>query len=321
MKRFIKGFIKKRPYIRRFIWLRDQLAKEFEEVRAERDLLRAERNLLWMPPGHYYSPIPSMDDVRARERELFEDVPRTISGVDLNEQRQLELLGEFAGYYREMPFGEDKKDKHRYFLNNQFYSYTDGIILYCMLRHLKPKRIIEAGSGHSSCVILDTNELFLGGKASCTFVDPYPERLLSLLEDGDREKIEIIEKPLQEIDPGKFAELSSGDVLVIDSTHVSKIGSDVNHIFFQILPMLQSGVHIHFHDIFYPFEYPKEWVYEGRAWNEAYLLRAFLQHNDTFKIEFFTSYLRRVHGERLGELMPLCLEHPGGSIWLRKLSG
>lgn len=320
MKRFIKKAIKKLPYIRRFIWLRDQLAQEFEEVRAERDLLRAERNLLWMPPGHFYSPIPSMDDVRAREKELFEDVPGTIPGVDLNEQRQLDLLEEFAEYYRELPFGAEKKDHHRYSLNNPYYSYTDGIVLYCMLRHLKPKRIIEAGSGYSSCVILDTNELFLNDKISCTFVEPYPERLLSLLKDGDKEKVEIIEKQLQEIDLKKFAELESGDILVIDSTHVSKIGSDVNYIFFEILPVLQSGVYIHFHDIFYPFEYIKEWVYEGRAWNEAYLLRAFLQHNSAFRIEFFTSFLRRVHGERLGELMPLCLEHPGGSIWLKKLS-
>ena len=86
----------------------------------------------------------------------------------------------------------------------------------------------------------------------------------------------LVNVKLQDVDLKEFDKLKSGDVLFIDSTHVSKIGSDVNYLFFEILPRLHRGVYIHIHDIFYPFEYPKDWIDEGRAWNENYILRAFL---------------------------------------------
>jgi hypothetical protein len=88
---------------------------------------------------------------------------------------------------------------------------------------------------------------------------------------------------LQDVDQEIFARLKANDILFIDSSHVAKIGSDVNHLMSEILPILAPGVHIHFHDIFYPFEYPRQWVEEGRAWNEAYLLEAFLSFNSEFE--------------------------------------
>ena len=108
------------------------------------------------------------------------------------------------------------------------------------------------------------------------------------------------------------------DVLFIDSTHVSKVGSDVNYIFFEILPRLRSGVHIHFHDIFYPFEYPKEWVYEGRNWNEIYMLRAFLQYNSDFQITYFQHMMTQRHRAFFQERMPLSVKNLGGNIWLKR---
>jgi hypothetical protein len=104
----------------------------------------------------------------------------------------------------------------------------------------------------------------------------------------------------------------------VDSTHVAKVGSDVNHILFEVLPSLRSGVYVHFHDIYFPFEYPKEWVYQGRAWNEAYVLRAFLQHNDAYEIVLFGSFLSAFHRPWLAERMPLVARNPGSSLWLRK---
>ena len=115
-----------------------------------------------------------------------------------------------------------------------------------------------------------------------------------------------------------FSRLRAGDVLFIDSSHVSKVGSDVNYIFFNILPALQTGVRIHFHDVFYPFEYPEQWILNGRSWSEAYLLRAFLQFNQTFEVELFPNHLIRFHPEFFQKHMPLCVKDPGGSIWIRK---
>jgi len=112
--------------------------------------------------------------------------------------------------------------------------------------------------------------------------------------------------------------LGENDLLVIDSTHVLKTGSDVDRIFAEILPRLKQGVLIHFHDIFYPFEYPIDWVRQGRAWNEIYALRTFLQYNTTFRIVFFNTCLELLIPEYFAEKMPLCLKNTGGSIWLRK---
>ena len=115
-----------------------------------------------------------------------------------------------------------------------------------------------------------------------------------------------------------FAQLQENDILFIDSTHVSKLNSDVNRIIFNILPALKKGVLIHFHDIFWPFEYPKTWVKEGRAWNEAYLLRAFLEYNTDFEILFFSHYTHLFNREWIAANMPLFLNNLGGNIWLRK---
>jgi len=152
----------------------------------------------------------------------------------------------------------------------------------------------------------------------CTFIEPYPDLLESLIRKEDKERIEIIPNCLQDVEIEKFKTLEKGDILFIDSTHVSKVNSDVNYLFFNILPELESGVFIHFHDIFYPFEYPSDWIYKGISWNEDYLLRAFLQYNSSFEIVLFNTFLEIFHRDKFQEHMPLCLKNTGGSIWIRK---
>jgi predicted O-methyltransferase YrrM len=285
----------------------------FAKIIQERD-----KYILGYPPGHFYSPIPSLDEIKLKEQEIFDFVPRELPGLNLNEAEQLQLFNIFIELYREIPFEDYKKDSLRYGFKNGFYTYSDAIILYCMIRYLKPKRIIEVGSGYSSCVMLDTNELDFDNSISCTFIEPYPQNLLSLIKESDQDKVEIIEQKLQDVEQDKFLDLSAGDILFIDSTHVSKVNSDVNYIFSKILPNLQSGVYIHFHDIFYPFEYPKKWIYQGISWNEAYMLKTFLQYNTAFKIVFFNTFLEYFHEDKFLKYMPLCMKNKGGSIWLQK---
>jgi len=107
--------------------------------------------------------------------------------------------------------------------------------------------------------------------------------------------------------------------LFIDSTHVAKFNSDVNYVFHKILPALASGVYIHFHDVFYPFEYPREWLLKGWAWNEQYMLRAFLEYNNDFKIVLFNTYLENKYEQDLKNRFPLLYKNTGGSIWVKKL--
>jgi len=274
-------------------------------------------NLQEFPPGHYHSPIPSSKKIRADESRIFK-TPRSIPAVDLNEAEQLRLLDTFKEYYRETPFKQQKTESMRYYFDNPYYSYSDAIFLYSMIRHAKPKKVIEMGSGYSSCVILDTNELYFKNDIKCTFIEPFPDRFLSLIKRSDMETIELIKEEAQKVPIGMFQSLSENDILFIDSTHISKASSDVNYIFFDILPILHTGVYIHFHDIFYPFEYPKDWILGGRSWNEAYIMRAFLQYNPSFKIVFCNTYLQHFFRDRFEKEYPLCLKNQGGSIWLKK---
>jgi hypothetical protein len=184
-----------------------------------------------------------------------------------------------------------------------------------------PKRIVEIGSGYSSMAMLDTNEYFFNNSIDLTFIEPYPERFLSLTKSGDDKYYKLIGANLQNVDLSLFEILDKDDILFVDSTHVSKTGSDVNKILFEILPILKKGVLIHFHDIFYPFEYPKEWVlgWNGFGWNEIYLIRSFLMHNKDYEIVLFNTFLEHFHEDWFAENMPLCLKDRGGSLWLRKL--
>ena len=273
----------------------------------------------FVPPGHFYSPIPSLAEVERDEAKIFPDLPpRHIRSIELREQQQLDLLNSFRDFYAELPFPAEKSGSTRYYFENPAYSYSDAILLYCMLRHLRPRRVIEIGSGFSSCVILDTRERFLGKATDLTFIDPFPELLVSLLSDEDQADVRILPHRVQDVDLGLFDSLESGDILFIDSTHVSKVNSDVNKIFFDVFPRLNRGVHIHLHDVFYPFEYPKQWIYDGRAWNELYVLRAFLQYNHDFKIVLMNSFMHCFHESFFTEHMPLCLKNPGASIWMER---
>jgi hypothetical protein len=302
-----------RGLMRRSRWVRHL------EAERERLLAEAARAHTWVPPGHYYSPIPSPEELRSREHELFGPAPREVPGVALRPAEQRALLEQLAQYYREMPFQRDKTPGMRYHFDNPAYGHADAILLYSMLRHLRPRRVIEVGCGHSSAAMLDTAERFLRGAVQFTFIDPYPDTLRSVLRPG--ESVELLEMKLQDVPPGRFDALERNDILFVDSTHVVKTGSDVNRIVFDILPRLRPGVHVHFHDVFYPFEYPRPWVYDARGWNEAYLLRAFLQYNSDFEIVLFGTYAMGRHTDWFARNMPLCLENRGGALWIKRKEG
>lgn len=92
--------------------------------------------------------------------------------------------------------------------------------------------------------------------------------------------------------------------MFVDSTHVSKTGSDVNYLFFEIIPRLNPGVIIHLHDIFYPFEYPHKWLKQGMVWNELFLLRSFLQYNDNYEILYFQNMIEKLYKTKLESVWP-----------------
>ena len=269
------------------------------------------------PPGHYYSPIPSREDV-VSYLESRTEFTRPLLGVNLNESVQRELLDDYINFYPDLTFPEKKTTGHRYYYENRWFSYSDAIFLYSFLRKNMPKRIVEVGSGFSSAVMLDTVDDHFAVKPDITFIEPYPDRLNSVLTDVDREHVRLISKKIQDVSTEIILSLKSGDLLFIDSSHVVKCGSDLQFLMFEILPRLQPGVFVHFHDVFYPFDYPSEWLMQGRYWNENYFLRAFLSYNSEWSIQFFNTYVNAMFSDLIKEKMPLCANNAGGSLYLRR---
>ena len=270
----------------------------------------------FVPPGHFYSPIPSDEDVErcTKSRSALGEN----SGLALNLEGQKDLVVSLARHYREIPFQAQPAGNLRYYYENIYFSYPDAIFLHLLIRQLKPRQIVEVGSGFSSAVMLDTVERFQDDGVRLTFIEPYPGRLRSLLRAEDAKRCTIVEKTVQNADLNLFTALEAGDILFIDSSHVSKAGSDVNYLLFEIFPRLKPGVWIHIHDIFSGFEYPDAWLKEGRAWNEDYIIRAFLQFNDSFEITLHGAHCIDRHRSWFQENMPDCLKNSCGSLWFRR---
>jgi hypothetical protein len=291
-------------------------ADVFERFAASEEtkacLLRSQG--LFFPPGHYYSPIVDVEELR-RAAPVAEE---RLAPIDLGSAQMIERWQSFGPLLRECPFPRTRNAGFRFYFDNPSYGFMDAGTLYAMLRTYKPKRYVEVGSGFSSACALDTADRFLPD-LSMTFIEPYPDLLLSLMSENDRRRARIIGKPVQQVDLTMFDELEADDFLFIDSTHVAKTGSDVCHELFNVLPRLKRGVFIHFHDIFYPFEYPHAWVFEeNRSWNELYILRAFLMHNSAYEFVLFNDYLARAHPEQVERVWPVAMENSGGALWLRK---
>lgn len=277
---------------------------------------RAPDVALWVPPGHHYSPIVDPADLRKRSEQIF-DPDQSLPGITLDLAAQQDLLRRLAPLANDLPFADQPHNGLRYGYDNGNFSYFDAMLMASMIRLHRPKRVLEVGSGFSSCLILDVNERYFDGAIDCGFIEPYPDLLRSLLKPG--ETIRLYPEAVQDVDPAVFAQLEAGDILFVDSTHVSKGGSDVNHHFFKTFPTIAPGVLICIHDIFHPFEYPEDWFFEeNRSWNELYLLRAFLSYNEAFETVFFTGWLNHACPGLIAKMVPKAAANMGGSFWMRK---
>src|ERR1041384_4476385 len=244
-------------------------------------------------PIHYYEPLPDFRTITTEQITRR----RTYPGIDFNWNEQLALVNELASYSEELR-------EVQFDFDNAFFNGFDAAVYYSLIRHLKPQRIIEIGGGYSTQIA--GRALARNGTGKLTCIEPYPgERL-----DGARLDIELITKRVEEIDVDFFSGLEANDILFIDSSHIVKFGSDVCFEFLEILPTLKPGVWIHVHDIFFPYDYPAEWLINRRqALNEQYLLEAFLSFNKTFSVQLANHWLQ--------------VDHPNdvARLWTKALSG
>lgn len=277
------------------------------------------------PNGHFYSPVVDPAEVNARADEVWRD-RLELPGIDFNDAHHLNvldtvfpsLIGDYD--YPESAPADDESLKAFYTRNSQF-SWLDSRLLFVLLRHWQPRRIIEVGSGYSSLLMADINHRFLDDRMKICCIEPYPRPFLRKPIAGlDR----VIEERVQEVSPSLFDGLEAGDVLFIDSSHVCKTGSDVNELFLEVMPRLRPGVRIHVHDVFLPAEYPREWVIEdNRSWNEQYLLRAMLTHSNGFRVLFGSNYAHMKFADRVGAALrlPSGRAFGGGSFWIERTAG
>lgn len=278
-----------------------------------KDPARYARWLLWAPPGDRRSPVPDVTELDALAGTIWpNEPPADLPGIALRAAEQLQTFSEIATLARRLPVRDERTDAWRYHAANGDYGAGDALTLHGMLRQLRPRRLVQIGASHSTAMALDTIEHYLAWQTELTLVAPDTNVLGEFLRPGDTDRFTVAER-------SALPELGPGDVLFIESTHVLKTGSDVAWLFADVLPSLPAGVHVHLHGVYYPFEYPKQLVLEGRAWNEAYVARAFLSFNADFEIVLFNDWLRWAHADRIAAELPAMAADPGSTLWLRRV--
>jgi predicted O-methyltransferase YrrM len=286
----------------------------FDQVNASEE--RQSQAVLFVVPGHYYSPIANPKELAEHVSRLPEAGPE-LPGIALDRAALVATWDDLLPYMMSCPFPLKRADGYRFFFDNNFFGIGDGLILHALLRKYRPKRYVEIGCGFSSACALDTIDGYLPGACQATFVEPHPERLRAAI--GERGSVRVLDVPVQTVGLELFAELEAGDILFIDSSHVLRTGSDVAFELFEILPRLAPGVLVHFHDISWPFEYPVPWIMEeNRSWNEAYALRALLTSNDDWKILVFNDYFSKFEAARVTQAFPAFHGELGASLWLER---
>jgi hypothetical protein len=292
---------------------------EIDNLKKDNEILRNTNKVFGWPTGHYYSPVHNLEDLKCYDevkKRSCGNFTKSIPGF--SDEKMLENFNKIKKFFSDFDYPETDNNKCRFYIKNSSYAITDALILFSMIRSLKPKRIIEIGSGFTSGLMMDVNERFFKNKINITFVEPYPELLIQRMKKKDRSKYKIIKSGVQFVPVDVFKSLKKGDILFIDSTHVSKFNSDVNYELFNILPEIKPGVIIHFHDTFDGFEYPLKWLSDGWAWNEDYLLRAYLIGNMDYEVLLMSDYLSLRHPKLLLESFPRYRNLDGGGLWIRK---
>lgn len=275
-------------------------------------------------PINFYQPIPDLEEM---ERRKVWDRVSNLRGITFEPDKYLEFFKLLAHEYAhecDWP-NEPTGDPWQFHLHNGCFSYGCAASLHCLIRHNKPRRIIEIGSGNSSKVIAAAIKLNNSENISTSYsiIDPYS----TINSNGLPANVELIRKPVEMIDVEFFQSLSENDILFIDSSHVSKIGSDVNFEMLDILPLINKGVFVHFHDIPLPYEYPKHYATNPSFrmfWTEAYLLQAFLSCNSDFNIVLPVDYLQRNHADELKQIFPHSTKTDfgwvSGSFWIKRVA-
>jgi hypothetical protein len=257
---------------------------------------------LSVTPTHFYFPVPSLSSFQDKNWAAC----RPCSGIDFRLEEQIARVhDELMPFVAECNFGEKVNgSEHTFHFNNGFFERVDAEVAYSLVRFHKPRQIIEIGSGNSTLVLakaLQRNAAD-GMPGELTSVEPHPA---AYLKTGLPGLTRLIEKQVQQVPLEMFTQLRANDILFIDSSHVVSMDSDVIHECLRILPELAPGVLVHFHDVFTPQDYPKQFVMKNLCfWGEQYMLEAFLAFNSAFQVVWSSSAMQEFHSDVLMEAFP-----------------
>ena len=255
-------------------------------------------------PVHYYEPLPDFKSLSPEQINRRHTYP----GIDFNWEHQLALISELTRYRDELP-------GLRFDCNNDYFNGFDAAAYYALVRHLRPQKIVEIGGGYSTQIA--QHALARNGQGRLTCIEPYPEQRLIAADLP----IELIQKRVEETPLDFFSSLEANDILFIDSSHTVKFGSDVCFEILEVLPRLKPGVWIHVHDIFFPHDYPAEWLLNRRlALNEQYLLEAFLAFNSAFTPQLANHWICLDHTDEAERLWPNSTSLHGSSFWMKRVA-
>jgi predicted O-methyltransferase YrrM len=268
-----------------------------------------------VPLGHYYSPLP---DIHELERRMARwNVAGWFDPIRWDVSKQAAFLQKLLPYKAEsekLPSAAAIA-KQGYGLG---YGEVESQILYCMIRNYQPRQVIEVGAGVSTYFILHAGAENAAAP-SVTSIEPYPSQ--KIIDLAERKNISLIHDQVQNVPLSTFQSLGASDILFIDSSHSSKLDSDVNWLYLELLPRLNPGVVIHIHDIVFPYltTPPDHFMLRhSMIWNECTVLKALLTQNNAFEVLMCQS---QIHHEKQEALRDFAVRYSfPSSLWLRKVS-
>jgi hypothetical protein len=282
-----------------------------DESTAERFFKVAEVMGFHVLPTHFYSPVPTVRELPASTWKTRLDLEWT-----RDVEAQLALLARVLRWAPELIASAalPDSDDGRYRFSESSFPPLDAAVYYGVLREFKPTRVLEIGSGASTKIAAQAS--LSGSEIQIECIDPFPG---TFVRDSLSGAIRLTELRVQDVPLAKFDALGVNDILFIDSSHVSKIGSDVNYLVLRVLPRLAPGVIVHFHDIYLPYEYPRTWIEDLRCfWNEQYIVQAFLLFNSHFRVLLSNQLLSTEHGDRVFSMASRLPRLGGASLWIQR---
>ena len=260
--------------------------------------------------NHYYEPL--FDDSMLR---LPLEQTRHLPGVVLNEQAQLAFLSNLssAGELKELALWAPTTANNFFDINNSVFGPGDADFLYQFIRHTRPAKIIEIGSGQSTRIasLAMAMNALEGVSGNHVCIEPYEASWLDSFKG-----ITLVRTPVEQCELDWATELSAGDLLFIDSSHMIRPQGDVLEEYLKIIPSLASGVYVHVHDIFTPRDYPSRWIKDHVFfWNEQYLLEALLSNQARYQVIAGLNFLYHNHKEELQRVCPYLGEIEPGSFY------